>query len=63
MSANSLAAVIRRTAPIEARVAIRLAVPRPKKAQSPGMRLKAPKIKRKTRARAETGPSPFKESF
>ena len=32
-----------------------------KKVQPPGMRIKAPKRKKKTRARAVTGPSPFKE--
>ena len=52
-------AVIRRTAPKGAKVADRPAVPKQKKVQPPGMRIKAPK--RKTRARAETGPSPYKE--
>ena len=61
VNVNSLAAVIRRTAPVEERAAIRLAAPRQKKAQPPGMRLKAPKTKRKTKARTETGPSPYKE--
>ena len=56
-----MVAVIRRTAPEGAKAAIRLIVPRQKKAQPPGMRLKALKTKRKTRARAETGPSPYKE--
>ena len=60
-STNSLAAVIRRTAPIGARAAHRPTVPRQKKAQPPGMRIKAPKRKKKTRARAEIGPSPSKE--
>ena len=60
-SASSSAAVIRRTAPVRARAAVRLVAPRQKKVQHPGMRLKALKIKRKTRARAETGPSPSKE--
>ena len=54
-------AVIRKTAPKGAKAAIRLAAPRQKKVQPPGMRLKAPKIKKKTRARAKTGPSPSKE--
>ena len=53
--------VIRRTAPIGARAAIRLAAPKQKKVQPPGMRIKASKRKKKTRARAEIGPSPFKE--
>ena len=61
VNANSSAAVTRRTAPIEARVAVRLAAPRQKKAQPPGMRIKALETKRKTRARAVIGPSPFKE--
>ena len=61
VNVNSLAAVIRRTAPIGERAAIRLAGPRQKKAQPPGMRLKAPKTKRKTKARTKTGPSPYKE--
>ena len=60
-SASSSAAVIRRTAPVRARAAVRLVAPRQKKVQHPGMRLKAPKIKKKTRARAKTGPSPSKE--
>ena len=60
-NANSSAVVTRRTAPIRVRVAIRLAALRPKKAQPPGMRIKAPKRKKKTRARARTGPSPYKE--
>ena len=59
-NANSSAVVTRRTAPIKARVAVRLTVPRQKKAQPPGMRLKALKRK-KTRARAVIGPSPYKE--
>ena len=50
-----MVAVIRRTAPIRARAAIRLAVPKQKKVQPPGMRIKAPKRKKKTRARAEIG--------
>ena len=58
---NSLAAVIRRTAPIRAKAAVRPTVPRQKKAQPPEMRIKAPKRKKKIRARAMIGPSPFKE--
>ena len=58
---NSSVVVIRRTAPIGAKVAVRLAAPRWKKAPPPGMRLKALKTKRKTRARAMIGPSSFKE--
>ena len=61
VNVNSLAAVIRRTAPIRARAATRPAVPRQKKVQPPGMRLKVLKTKRKTRARAVIGPSPYKE--
>ena len=76
MYVNSSVAVIRRTAPVGAKVAIRPAAPRQKKAQPPGIRIKAPrqkkaqppgirikapKRKRKTGARAMTGPSPFKE--
>ena len=54
-NASSLEAVIRKTAPDGAKVAIRPAAPRQKKAQPPGMRLKAPKTKRKIRARAVSG--------
>ena len=60
-NANFLAAVIRRTAPIGAKVANRPAAPRQKKAQPPEMRIKAPKRKKKTRPRAVIGASPFKE--
>ena len=60
-NASSLAAVIRRTALKGAKVAIRLTAPRQKKVQPPGIRLKALKTKRKIRARAVIGPSPFKE--
>ena len=56
---NVSTVVIRRTAPIGARVAVRLAASRQKKVQPPGTRLKAPKTKRKTRARAEIGPSSY----
>ena len=63
VNASSSAAVIRRTAPKGAKVAVRLAAPKEKKVQPPGMRIKAPKRKKKTRARAETGPSPFKNVF
>ena len=42
-NANSLAAIIRRTAPIRARAAVKLAAPRQKKVQPSGMRIKAPK--------------------
>ena len=58
---NSLAAVKRRTAPIGAKVAIRHTVPKQKKAQPPGMRIKASKRKKKIRARAVIDPSPYKE--
>ena len=58
---NSSVAVIKRTAPIRAKAAVRLAAPRQKNVQLPGMRIKAPKRKKKTRARAMTGSSPFKE--
>ena len=61
VSASSLVAVIRRTASKGAKAAVRLAAPRQKKAQPPGMRIKAPKRKKKTRARAVIGPSPYKE--
>ena len=61
VNVNSLVAVIRRTAPIGVKAAVRLAVPRQKKVQPPGIRIKAPKRKKKTRARAETDPSPYKE--
>ena len=57
---NSSVAVVRRTVPVGAKAAVRLTAPRQKKAQPPGMRLKAPKRK-KTRARAMIGPSLFKE--
>ena len=60
VNASSLAAAIRRTAPEGAKAAIRLAVPRQKKAQLPGTRIKAPKRKKKIRARAMIGPSPSK---
>ena len=60
-NANSLVAVIRRTALVGAKAADRPTVPKQKKVQPPGMRLKAPKIKRKIRARAVIGPSPYKE--
>ena len=60
-NASSLEAVIRRTAPEGAKAAIRLAVPKQRKVQPPGMRIKASKRKKKTRARAVTGPSPYKE--
>ena len=60
-SASSLEVVIRRTAPEEAKAAVRLTVPKQKKVQPPGMRLKALKIRKKTRARAVIGPSPFKK--
>ena len=53
--------VIRRTALEGAKAAIRLTAPRQKKVQPPGMRIKAPKTKKKTRARAVIGPSPSKE--
>ena len=52
----------RRTAPTVAKAADRLTVPRrKKKVQPPGMRIKASKRKKKIRARAVIGPSPFKE--
>ena len=54
-NASSSVAVIRRTVPV------RPTAPRQKKAQPPGMRIKAPKSKKKIRARAMTGPSPSKE--
>ena len=61
-NASSLAEDIRRIVPAMAKVVDRYKVPRKKKkSQSPEMRIKAPKGKKKTRARAETGPSPFKE--
>ena len=44
---NSLAAVKRRTAPIGAKAAIRHTVPKQKKAQPPGIRIKASKRKKK----------------
>ena len=59
-NANSLMAVIRKTAPIGAKVAVRPAVPKQKKAQPPGIRIKAPKRKKKIRARAVIDSSPFK---
>ena len=46
---------------VTAKAAVRPAVPRQKKAQPPEMRIKAPKRKKKIRARAMIGPSPFKE--
>ena len=49
VNASSSVAVIRRTAPKGAKVAIRLAAPKEKKVQPPGMRIKAPKRKKKTR--------------
>ena len=61
MYVNSSVAVIRRTAPVGAKVAIRPAAPRQKKVQPPGMRIKVPKRKKRIRARAVIGPSPFKE--
>ena len=60
-NASSSVVVTRKTVPEGAKAAIRLAAPRQKKAQPPGMRLKAPKTKRKTKARTETGPSSYKE--
>ena len=60
-NASSSEAVTKRTAPEGAKAANRLAAPRQKKVQPPGMRLKALKTKRKTRARVVTGPSPYKE--
>ena len=61
VNASSLVAVIGRTAPDGAKVAIRPTVPRQKKVQPPGMRIKAPKRKKKIRARVVIGPSLFKE--
>ena len=61
VNASSSVVVIKRTAPEGAKAAVRLAAPRQKKVRPPGMRIKAPKKKKKTRARAEIGPSPFKE--
>ena len=46
-NASFSAAVIRRTAPVRVKVAIRLAVPRQKRVQPPGMKIKAPKRKKK----------------
>ena len=60
-NASSSVAVIRRTAPEGAKAAVRLTAPRQKKVQPPGMRIKAPKRKKKARARAVIGPSPSKE--
>ena len=60
-NASSSEAVIRKTAPEGAKAAVRPAAPRQKKVQPPEMRLKALKTKRKIRARAMTGPSPYKE--
>ena len=60
-NASSSAVVIRRTAPKGAKAAVRPTAPRQKRAQPPGMRIKAPKRKKKTRARAVIGPSPSKE--
>ena len=60
-NANSSAVVIRRTAPVGPKAAIRPAAPRQKRVQPPGMRIKAPKRKKKTRARAMIGPSPFRK--
>ena len=56
-----MAAVIRRTGPEGAKVATRLAAPKLKKVQPPGMRLKAPKTRKKIRARAVIGLSTYKE--
>ena len=61
-NASSLAEDTKRTVLAVAKVAIRLAAPRKKKkAQPPGMRIKASKRKKKTRARVMIGPSPSKE--
>ena len=61
VNASSSVVVTRKTVPEGAKVAIRLAAPRQKKAQPPGMRIKASKKKKKTRTRAVIGLSSFRE--